>query len=245
MSQFSDTTTKDGLIQDCEQRLFGDDGYGQISGNANRLYRFTQLLNEGLKQATGIILGADTTWQFDDTNFTDYPIATTNLVSGQRDYTLAVTHLKILKVQILTAATSGIWQEIFPFDMQAQNALPYLENNTGNVGIPWRYDVHSTGLWLDPVPMYSATAGIRIYFQRPPSLFVYTDTEKQPGFPSIFHKYVSIYASLQYAKDRILKDKVATLTNDLIDAEARIVSFYSERNKDGQPKIVPHREPSN
>lgn len=241
--QYSDTSTKQGLIQDCEQKLFGDDGYGQISGNTNRLYRFTQLLNEGVNEATGIILGADNRWQFDDTNYTDYPIATTSIVSGQRDYEFNVSHLKILKVQFKDSA--GIWRILPPFDQDSQDSRPYLENNTSNnTGIPVRYDKFGTALWLDPIPNFNSTDGLRIYFQRPPSLFVSSDTTKTPGFPSIYHVYVSTYASLQYAKDKGITEKVRVYTQDLIDLRDRITEHYSKRNKDERSSIIPRRTSS-
>lgn len=240
---FNDTATKLGLIQDCEQKLFGDDGYGQISGNANRLYRFTQLLNFAANDATGLILGADTKWQFDDTNYTDYPIGTTNIVANQRDYELSVNHLKTLKVQIKDQ--SGLWTVLPPFDESDVGARPYLENNTTqNTGTPRRYDKFGTAIWLDPIPDYSSTGGLRIYYQRPPSLFTHTDTTKTPGFASIYHEYLSLYASLQYAKDKTMNDKINTYSQDLQAMQEKIVEFYSKRNKDEISQIIPHNESS-
>ena len=48
-------------------------------------------------------MGADDRWQFDDTNHTDYPIATTNLVANQRTHVLSVSHLRITRVEIKTS----------------------------------------------------------------------------------------------------------------------------------------------
>ena len=46
-------------------------------------------VNLGLDKIWAIIFTSNGTWQWDDTNHTsDYPIITTDLVSGQRDYRL-------------------------------------------------------------------------------------------------------------------------------------------------------------
>ena len=63
MIQFSDTTGKSGLIQECEMILFGDSGYGQISGNPNRLNYFTNLLNQSMVKIIGAIYTCDGKWQ--------------------------------------------------------------------------------------------------------------------------------------------------------------------------------------
>lgn len=230
---FSDTSTKLGLIQNCETKVFGDDGYGQISGNTNRLYQFTERLNRAQDRFVYLAMSADGRWQYDDTNNTDYPIATTALVSGQRDYTFALEHLEIEKVLILHAATNGQWTLLHPFDQDDPSAQTYLENNTGNTGIPFRYDKKANSIFLDPVPNYSVSAGLKIYFKRGPNYFVYTDTTKVPGFASIFHDYLSLHASTNYAVDRNLAN--AANLNSLLEAkEASIIDFFARRNRDEQ-----------
>lgn len=228
---FNDTTTKLGLIQDCEVRLFGDDGYGQISENTNRLYQFTARINRAQDKFTYLALTADGRWQYDDTNYTDYGIATTNLVSGQRDYTFALEHLEIEKVLILNSASGGSWQILKPIDQDDQGVESYLENNTGNTGIPYRYDKRSNSLFFDPVPNYSVSAGLKIYFKRGPSYFVYTDTSKVPGFASIFHDYLSLHAAAHYALDKNMQN-AKSLFSLLTDKEVAIKDYFGSRSKD-------------
>ena len=81
---FNDTTNKSGIIQDCEFWLFSGN-YGQISGSADLLNQFTALSNRALDSITNSILESDDRWEYDDTTYTDYPIATANLVNGQGD----------------------------------------------------------------------------------------------------------------------------------------------------------------
>ena len=80
--QFSDTSaTKGGLIQECESQVFGDNSYGRISNDASLLATFTRYINEALNRVASLIMTADGRWQWDDTNTTDYPIGTTDLVT--------------------------------------------------------------------------------------------------------------------------------------------------------------------
>ena len=84
--QFSDTSTRQGLIQDCED--IAGLGAAGISGVAAKLQSFTRWINERYLEITGFIISCDGRWQWDDSNQTNSPVATTALVSDQRDYTV-------------------------------------------------------------------------------------------------------------------------------------------------------------
>lgn len=43
----------------------------------------TRNFNIALDELTGIIIGCDGTWQWDDTNYTDLPIGTSTLTTSQ------------------------------------------------------------------------------------------------------------------------------------------------------------------
>lgn len=231
---FSDTSTKLGLIQHCEVKVFGDDGYGMISGNTNRLYQFTARLNRAQDRLVYLAITADGRWQYDDTNYTDYPIATTDLVSNQRDYPFSIEHLEIEKVLIKDSA--GNWTVLLPIDQNDDHARSYIENNSGNVGMPRYYDKMANSIFFDVTPNYSSTGGIKVYFKRGASLFVYTDTTKAPGFASIFHGYLADHASTFYGLDKGMVNAKNWYT-DLLTQEEAIVDFFSKRSLD-EPKII-------
>lgn len=230
---FSDTSTKLGLIQDCEQLLFGN--YGEISSNTNRLYDFTARLNRSLDKAVSKILSVDGRWQFDDSNYTDLPIGSTDLVSGQSDYTLSVAHLDIIKV--LAKDSAGNLRVIVPIDENDPIGIRYLnETTTQEVGIPQFYDKKGSSIFLYPAPNYASSGGLVVHFQRGPSYFAYTDTTKTPGFASIFHRYVSLDAALDYAISKQLP-QAANLATLVKDMEQEMQDFLSKRSKD-EPKII-------
>ena len=224
---FSDTTTKLGLIQDCEQEVFGN--YGDISDNSNRLYDFTARLNRSYDKAATKIMSADGRWQWDDTNYTDLPIGRTDIVSGQQNYSMDVEHLEILKVVCTDSA--GVKHELIPYSINDPLATIEVEALSTQQGIPTHYRKNGVTFTLYNTPNYNYTNGLIIYFQRKPSYFAYTDTTKSPGLPAIFHRYLSLDASLDYAVSKQLTSK-----NDLAikvkEMEDGMVDFYSKRSKD-------------
>lgn len=227
---FNNTTNKSGLIQDCEFWLFASN-YGTISGNTNMLATFTNLINRALDSVTVKIMESDDRWQFDDTNYTDYPIATTDLILGQRDYVLSVNHVKITRVECKDQ--DGNWNLLKPMDLRdtSQARDEFLKGD----GIPLYYDKMAQSLFLYPQSNYNSTGGLRVYYQREPDYFVSTDTTKSPGFPSVLNRIVSIRASLDYAIANNLTDKITVLTGELAKRELEIEKFYGRRNNDEVP----------
>src|SRR3990167_909451 len=71
-------------------------------------------VNNALEILVGKIINADGTWQYDDTNYTDLPVGTATLLSGQSSCSFAAEYLDILEVMILT--TGGVYKRIEPFD---------------------------------------------------------------------------------------------------------------------------------
>lgn len=81
----------------------------------------TRRVNSALETIVGKIIAADGTWQFDDTNFTDLPIGTADLVEGQSSYTFSQKFLAIENVKVKDI--NGRWHIIQPID-QSQKQSP-------------------------------------------------------------------------------------------------------------------------
>ena len=99
-------------------------------------------------------------------------------------------------------------------------------------GQPYQYDKTSTGLFLDPIPSASVSAGLKIYVSREGSYFTASDVStgtKVPGFAGLYHEYCVIEPSYQYARANRL-DIQETLKRDILELEKRITEFYSKRD---------------
>lgn len=229
--QFSNTVTKAGIIQRIEDSCGFNDG--DITGNATRLAKFTAKVNSALDEVTSIALKSSASWQFDDVNHTDYPIMTTDLVSGQQDYSFTSDGsgnlvLDIFKVMI--KLPDGTWTEIKPVDRNVPNNDTDSFDNTVS-GTPTRYDKLGNGIFLDAVPDYSSEDGLKVYINRESTYFLTSDTTKKAGFAGLFHDYLYLKPSYEYARDKGLSN-VARLEKDVVLMQEAIRQHYATRERD-------------
>lgn len=252
--QFNDTTTYRGIVQEYEREIGAN--IGDISGNTTKLKEFTAMANLAFDDFFHIAFGASGTWQFDDTSTYEsdgvterrYPIITTNLVSGQRDYTFSTdgqSNIILDVFKVLVADANGNFSEIKPVDQQTQNSqnnpvVNYLSGQN-NQGTPNSYDKTGNGIFLDPIPSYNYTGGLKMLVNREPSYFVYTDTTKKPGIPGNLHKWFALKPALEYARRNNL-----TSFNRLYDAvtkmEKVIEETFARRQRDTKNRMLPNVE---
>ena len=192
------------------------------------------------------IFEVDGIWQFDDSNHTDYPIITTNLVQGQRDYSFVSDEngnliLDIFKVMVKDV--SGIYYEIYPVDVQSQSGTEGFYDGENTQSTPFRYDKTANGIFLDSVPSYDSASGLKIYINREGSYFTEQDTTKKAGFAGLYHEYLALRPSYQYAYRNSLPN-VALLRDEMLKMEEQILNHYQKRSRDEKKIIRPvYRSP--
>src|SRR3990167_6102501 len=71
-------------------------------------------VNSALEELVGDIINADGTWQFDDTNYTDLPIGTGDLVASQSIYSFSSEYLDTEEIDIKDV--NGTYRKIKPLD---------------------------------------------------------------------------------------------------------------------------------
>lgn len=228
--EFSDSSTMLGLVQDT---LF------RTNTNVNEfpLKDITRYINEGYSRVANTILQADGRMQWDDNNHTDQPIAYSSLVASQQDYNVfgaAPTALQdwLMVDRVTIKDSNGDWKDLTPIDRKDIPTSP--DEWMETAGAPSQYDFNGSQVLLYPAPDYASTGGIKIYFNRAPSYFVSTDTTKRPGFATIFHDYLSLYATHQW---NITKKNDFSLQPILDKKELEIGKFYSKRNKVETPRL--------
>lgn len=199
---------------------------------ANRLIS----TNRWYHKIVTMILGAQDEWDWDDTNRTDYPIATTSLVANQQDYNLGTT-IKILKINRVEVTYDGTtWYKAEPVDI---NQLSIPTDTTSLSGEftttkPY-YDVNSGSIFLYPIPTASVSGGLKIWYQREADEFtsaqVSTGT-KEPGFDEPFHVMIGLGMCLDWASANGNKRLYKEVSDELKEYEARLISFYGKKNAD-------------
>src|SRR2546425_13286990 len=114
--QLSDTTNKNGLIQECE--FWTNLGDGTISGDSALLKVFVNRINRAYDRVLPILQSGYDTMKWDDSvNHTKHPIATFNIQSGIGDYEFLSDEqgnsiLNVIAVHILQSSAATEYQPL-------------------------------------------------------------------------------------------------------------------------------------
>lgn len=233
LMQFSDTTNNSGLIQDITF-LTGADT------NAYTAAHRTRNINRWLYKAVLWIWEASGTWEYDDSNHTDLPIATANLVDGQQDYSLPTTLLKLFRVEVKDAA--GNFYKLKPKD-QSDISIALTEYEK-TAGLPKYYDLIGQSLFLYPKPSSSSVttaSGLKIYLARDVDEFTTTDTTQEPGIAEPFHRILSLGAAYDFAVAKGMSQATAW-RQEIEQLRQELESFYGDKHRDRKTKIQPKLE---
>lgn len=189
-----------------------------------------RVVNKINYDVTSDILRYQSNWEFDDTNNTDFPIATRNLVASQRDYSLPPTMVKLLRVEVKDV--NGNFRRVHQFDeTQVEQALTEFNKTDG---LPVYYREIGNSIELYPAPDTSTTtltAGLKCYYQRVITDFTTSDAAVEPGFASQFHPILSYGAAYEYAFIN-QKPIAAQLKLKLDELRTELREYYSSRNRE-------------
>lgn len=199
-------------------------------------------VNSALEELVSMIINADGTWQYDDTNYTDSPVGTGNLVEGQEAYTFAADYLQVEAIEVLDTASPATYRRLKPLDKGELGDLSTEEyfglTSAGNpqTGFPEYFDQVGDTFRLYPAPtstVVTLTAGVKVYFKRTAS--IYTSAEvttgtKEPGLPSTHHVLLAYMAAVPYCMS-YKKDRVAWLEKKIDSMKKTLLAHYAHREK--------------
>jgi len=226
--QFSDTINNRGVVELIDANC-------KTNSTSYPLIDKVRDVNLALDNVLSIILKSAGTWQFDDSNQTNYPIIETDVNAGQRDYSFINDNsgnliLDIYKV-FLKDSVSGIYNEIKPVDVNSELNTESFSDGQNIQGKPYRYDKMANGIFLDPVPNATVENGLKMYINRETTYFTTADTTKKAGFAGIYHEYLAIRPSYMFAYRNNLANLVP-LREEMLKMEKEIERYYGQREKD-------------
>lgn len=235
---FSNTTTKNGIIQRYERHsLLGD---GVVSGDTTLLKQVTADINETLYDLTNRIILSHDNFDWDDPTRTDYPVATTPLTTN-RDYQFDnISFLKIKRVDVTWDGTN--YYRAQPFDSATyQEGFGNDTNTDANFSKtnPF-YDPKSFGFWLYPKATAADVAAgglIRVEYTRAYDEFTYDDTTKEPPIDRPFHDLIAIGAALR--NPTLPAEQYNKLSGLYARGAADMEAYYGTRNEDFAMSITP------
>lgn len=223
-SSLSSVTAKPSIIEDIDFICKSNSASFPV---ADKL----RIINKVNYDVTSDILRYQSNWEFDDTNETDYPIATTNLVAGQKDYTLPTTLVKLLRVEVKDAG--GNFQRVNQFDeSQVDQALTSF---MGTDGLPLYYREIGNSIELYPSPdtaSVTLTAGLKCYYQRVIQDFTTADASVEPGFSKQFHAILSYGTAYEYALINLEPGVTDRIKLRLDELREGLKEYYSTRNRE-------------
>lgn len=218
---FSDTSTKQGIVEDVRWETDTDSESFPIED-------ITRIANEAMDEYFSIAMN-------DDKNQADFPVSTTNLVSGQADYQAPddLIDFVVLKVQ----NPNGDWTVLDRiYQLESETALE--ESGTGT---PTKYQYKENAFFLYPTPNYNATGGLKVEYKRNPTYFLSTDTTKVPGIPYIHHPFISKFVSYKLASKKSM-DSAERLFRDLEKLRQDIKTYWGTRGKYQPIRLTPKME---
>ena len=188
-------------------------------------------INIGLEELVAEIINADGIFEYDDTNQSDLPVGTGNLIASQSSYAFASEYLQIRQVKVKDA--NGNWLVLKQIDYRDFVDIA-IEESFADTGMPTHFDILGDNIKLYPAPVaanVTLTAGLKVHFTRTASLFTTSDTTKEPGLPSPYHVLLAYMAAIPYCAV-YKKDRVAWLEKKVVEGKASLIKFFSKRNKD-------------
>ena len=230
--QFNDTTNSTGLVQDVTFWTGADT-------NEYTLVDRVRNINAWYHKIVTMILQSQDEWDFDDSNHTDFPILTTDLVASQQDYKLP-TSIKMLKIKRLEISYDGTnWYKGEPFDLSERGSSVATNNLSDFTSSEPYYDLQNNSVFLYPIPDTNITSGLKMWIQREIDEFTSADTTQEPGFDEPFHRMLSIGASYDWCLANGRGDKATALGELLVDYETRLRDYYGSKQRDRHIVLTP------
>lgn len=196
-------------------------------------------INNAYERVTGLILQADGRWQFGDTNYSALPTGTQTMVAGTQTYTFNSAQLNVLRVEVKDAG--GLWYELEPISLNdIEGAQPEFYKTNG---LPLYYEKRENFILLYPAPAaadVTLTNGLNVYFQRTADLFTsaqVTTGTKSPGFNSLYHDLLPLWAAYDYAVGNALPNANQLMATIQLKEKALILD-YSLREQDAPTRMT-------
>lgn len=228
---FSDTSLNQGIVQQVRSFM-------RVDATQWPTAKIVASVNNWLDTVTGYAIGADRTFQWDDTNHTKLPIGTTNLVANQADYSFLADEqgnsiITLTRIELLDQnGTYRILQELDQNDLSQA-----IDTEQATTGIPTHYDkIADNIVRLYPKPSASVTSGLKFYFQRTPSYFLASDTTKSPGVSPLLHRGFVIAAAYDGALTLGLAN-LNSLATELAREEKKMEQYFADRNQDSSKRL--------
>ncbi len=216
--------------------------------NSYPLKDVVRRINAAGEELVGDIINADGTWQWDDTNYGNFPVGTYTLVASQSKYSFNDKFLQLAEVQVMDV--NGKYHIIPSIDQSEIETETPLERTYETAGWPIYYDkIADDTIKLLPAPDNGVTvtlaSGLKIKFKRTFRLFTMSDSTTitsgeeayEPGLPSPYHILMAYMAAIPFCMN-YKKDRVALYEKKVMELKPKLLRHYSQRERDVRKVIT-------
>jgi len=190
-------------------------------------------INFWYRKIAAWIWEATGTWQYDDTNKTTLPIATTNLGQDRDNYSMPIDAQKLMKVEVKN--NSGDWTSLDPIDVsEIDTPSEFFEDP----GMPQYYDVMANVVVLYPAPDSDdviLSGGLKLHVSR--EIDKLSSSSDTPGFEKQFHRILSYGAALDWCIARSDEKKEVDIRRQIEGdtqtdgTKEELREYYARRNQ--------------
>jgi len=225
---FSDTVNNTGIVQQSRS-------LARVDATQWPTQKIANSANNWLDFLTGYAIGADTRFQWDDTNHLALPEGTVDLTADVSDYSFLTDEQgnSIITLIGLSRLEGTRYIPLKPVD---RNDPFYHVESFGTVsGSPEQYDkIADNIVRLDKKSPTTIEGGLKFYFQRTPSYFDASSTTKSPGFSPLLHRGFIIASAYDIALTLGLPN-LSALAVERQREEERVVGYFAIRRQDETP----------
>ena len=178
---------------------------------------------------------SDGTWNFDDGNNTDLPVAFRTVSNASATYLIPTTAIRIEQVEIKDG--NGNWNKLKPINYHDLSISP--DEFLNGSGLPLYYMLEGTQISLYPAPgtgYVTMASGMGVRLSRNVTEFATTATTTEPGFARPFHRILSYATALDFAQDNQQRQFFMVQKQMLEEGMKR---FYAKRGAELKTRIKP------
>jgi hypothetical protein len=220
---FSDTVTNLGLVQQVRDMMRVDATQWSTTKIVNSANNYSDMV-------AGYLIATDKKFQWDNTNHSKLPEGTTDIVSGQSDYSFLTDEQGNAILTLTRVEISG-------------KQLELIDQNEDETTGTYKYDkIADNIIRLYPTPTAEVTAGLKFYFQRVSPRFSASDTTATTGFAPILDRGFVIACAYDGALTLGLPN-LQPLSVEREREEQKMIRYYSAlRNRDAKSRMLPNVE---
>ena len=205
-------------------------------------------INASSEELAALIMNADGTWEFDDSNYTDLPVGTGTLIEGQSQYPFASQYLTIERIKVKDK--NGEWSILAPI-REKELGGEAIEEYFSATGMPTHYDIlggTKAIIKLYPAPTSTSVtlaSGLKVHFKRTIKVFTMSNSttitsgeeDDEPGFPSPYHILLAYMTAIPFCMS-YKQNRVALYEKKKDEMIKDLIKFYSHREVDRKKVIT-------